>query len=73
MRDINEFQVWKEEYITSLNIDDMDEFDEELFLLNKNCENINITLFDLEDWIDPQINLRLSKIALESDDFKFYV
>lgn len=69
MRDVRELQVWKEECLTSLKGDDMDEFDEELFLLNNKCENINKILFALEDWIGPEANATLN---LVDEDLEFY-
>ncbi len=69
MRDIKELQVWKEECLTSLNFDGMDEFDEELFLLNNKCENINKILFTLEDWIGPEANNALNQA---DEDLEFY-
>lgn len=72
MRDIKELQVWKEEYLTSLNFDGMDEFDEELFLLNNKCENINKILFTLEDWIAPEASNALNQLDLLDEDLEFY-
>lgn len=72
MRDIKELQVWKEEYLTSLNFDGMDEFDEELFLLNNKCENINKILFAVEDWIAPDANNVLNQLDLLDEDLEFY-
>jgi hypothetical protein len=69
MRDIKELQVWKEECLTSLNFDGMDEFDEELFLLNNKCENINKILFTLEDWIAHNA---LNQLDLIDEDLEFY-
>lgn len=69
MRDIKELQVWKEEYLTSLNFDGMDEFDEELFLLNNKCENINKILFAVEDWIAHNV---LNQLDLLDEDLEFY-
>lgn len=72
MRDIKELQVWKEECLTSLNFDGMDEFDEELFLLNNKCENINKILFAVEDWIAPEANNVLNQLDLLDEDLEFY-
>ncbi len=72
MRDIKELQVWKEECLTSLNFDGMDEFDEELFLLNNKCENINKILFTVEDWIVPDTNNALNQLDLLDEDLEFY-
>ena len=69
MRDIKELQVWKEECLTSLKVDGMDEFDEELFLLNNKCENINKIIFTLEDWIGHNA---LNHLAQVDEDLKFY-
>jgi hypothetical protein len=72
MRDIKELQVWKEDFLTSLSFDGMDELDEELFLLNNKCENINKIYFVLEDWIDLDANFGLIQSTLISDDFEFF-
>lgn len=72
MRDIKELQVWKEEYLTSLKVDGVDEFDEELFLLNNKCENINKFLFTLEDWIGPEVNNALNHLEQVDEDLEFY-
>ena len=69
MRDIKELQVWKEECLTSLNFDGMDEYDEELFLLNNKCENINKILFTFEDWITPEANNARNQL---DEDLEFY-
>lgn len=72
MRDIKELQVWKEECLTSLNFDDMDEFDEELFLLNNKCENINKIIFAIEDWIAPEANIAFNQLDQVDEDIEFY-
>lgn len=72
MRDIKELQVWKEECLTSLNFDGMDEYDEELFLLNNKCENINKILFTFEDWITPEANNARIQLDQLDEDLEFY-
>ncbi len=72
MRGIKELQVWKEECLTSLNFDDMDEYDEELFLLNNKCENINKIMFTFEDWITPEANNARIQLDQLDEDLEFY-
>jgi len=71
MRDIKELQVWKEDCLTSLSFYDMDEFDEALFIFNRKREKINELYLNLDDWIDPDTDRRLSKIALDNEDVIF--